>query len=345
MSTTPEFEGSYTVMVTPFTDDGSAVDTAALERFVDWQIAEGGVPGLIPLGSTGEFLSVTEDERRQVVETVVGRSRGRIPVVVGTADEWTPRAVAFSRDAERMGASGVMVVPPYYSSPTEDELFEHYRRIAEAISIPVMVYNNPNTSNVDLRPELIARLAEIDNISYVQGVERGHRSRGRDPPARTRAHHRVRGLPRLRFHPARREGLGVGVRQHRAAPVGRRVRPPREARGPRGGTRDVPPPAAAARRHLRRPLRLRDQGRDGDRRDAGRPATAPRDSRFRCRRPRHCAQSSPSSTVPHATSPPEAAAHRPAARHRRRNPIHPSARAVTAARPAPPSPSHRRKHP
>ena len=167
MSTTPEFEGSYTVMVTPFTDDGSAVDTAALERFVDWQIAEG-VPGLIPLGSTGEFLSVTEDERRQVVETVVGQSRGRIPVVVGTADEWTPRAVAFSRDAERMGASGVMVVPPYYSSPTEDELFEHYRRIAEAISIPVMVYNNPNTSNVDLRPELVARLAEIDNISCIK---------------------------------------------------------------------------------------------------------------------------------------------------------------------------------
>ena len=167
MSTTPEFEGSYTVMVTPFTGDGSAVDTEALERFVDWQIAEG-VPGLIPLGSTGEFLSVTEDERRQVVETVVAQSRGRIPVVAGTADEWTPRAAAFSRDAERMGASGVMVVPPYYSSPTEDELFEHYRRIAEAISIPVMVYNNPNTSNVDLRPELVARLAEIDNISHIK---------------------------------------------------------------------------------------------------------------------------------------------------------------------------------
>ena len=167
MSTTPEFEGSYTVMVTPFTDDGSAVDTAALERFVDWQIAEG-VPGLIPLGSTGEFLSVTEDERREVVETVVGQSRGRIPVVAGTADEWTPRAVAFSRDAERMGASGVMVVPPYYSSPTEDELFEHYRRIAEAISIPVMVYNNPNTSNVDLLPEFVARLAEIDNVSCIK---------------------------------------------------------------------------------------------------------------------------------------------------------------------------------
>lgn len=167
MSTTPEFEGSYTVMVTPFTEDGAAVDVPALERFVDWQIGEG-VPGLIPLGSTGEFLSVGEDERRMIVDTVVGRANGRIPVVVGTADEWTPRAVAFSREAERTGASGVMVVPPYYSSPTEDELFEHYRRIAESVSIPVMVYNNPNTSNVDLRPEFVARLAGIDNVSYIK---------------------------------------------------------------------------------------------------------------------------------------------------------------------------------
>ena len=167
MSTTPGFEGSYTVMVTPFTEDGSAVDVPALERFVDWQIDEG-VPGLIPLGSTGEFLSVSEDERRLIVDTVVGRANGRIPVVVGTADEWTPRAVAFSREAERTGASGVMVVPPYYSSPTEDELFEHYRRIAESVSIPVMIYNNPNTSNVDLLPAFVARLAGIDNVSYIK---------------------------------------------------------------------------------------------------------------------------------------------------------------------------------
>ena len=167
MSTAPAFEGSYTVMVTPFTEDGAAVDVAALERFVDWQIGEG-VPGLIPLGSTGEFLSVSEDERRQVAEAVVDRATGRVPVVVGAADEWTPRAVAFSREAERMGASGVMVVPPYYASPTEDELFEHYRRIAESISLPVMVYNNPNTSNVDLRPPFVARLAEIDNISFIK---------------------------------------------------------------------------------------------------------------------------------------------------------------------------------
>ena len=161
------FEGCFTVMVTPFVEGGDGIDVPALRRFVDWQISEG-VPGLIPLGSTGEFLSIGEEECSQVVETVVGQAAGRVPVLVGTADEWTDKAVRFSREAEQLGADGVMVVPPYYSSPTEDELFEHYRRIAEAISIPVMVYNNPNTANVDLSPRFLARLAQVDNIRYVK---------------------------------------------------------------------------------------------------------------------------------------------------------------------------------
>lgn len=161
------FRGSFTVMVTPFTAEGAAVDEAALRRFVDWQI-DNGVPGLIPLGSTGEFLSVTEDERRQIVETIVKQGRGRVPVIVGTADEWTDKAVRFSREAEAIGADGVMVVPPYYSSPSEDELFEHYRRIGEAISIPIMVYNNPNTANVDLSAAFVARLGQIDTVRYVK---------------------------------------------------------------------------------------------------------------------------------------------------------------------------------
>lgn len=161
------FEGSFTVMVTPFSEGGGEIDVPELRRIVDWQISEG-VPGLIPLGSTGEFLSIGEEERIQVVETVVGQAAGRVPVLIGTADEWTDKAVAFSRKAERLGADGVMVVPPYYSSPTEDELFEHYRQIAEAISIPLMVYNNPNTANVDLSPRFLARLAQVDNIRYVK---------------------------------------------------------------------------------------------------------------------------------------------------------------------------------
>lgn len=161
-----KFRGSYTVMVTPF-DADLRVDEARLRAFVDWQI-EGGVQGLIPLGSTGEFLSLTREERRLVAGTVVDQARGRVPVLVGTAAEWTDEAISLSREAEELGADGVMIVPPYYSSPTEDELFVHYRRIAEAISVPIMVYNNPNTSNVDLRAEFVARLSEIDNISYIK---------------------------------------------------------------------------------------------------------------------------------------------------------------------------------
>ncbi|MDP7281662.1 MAG: dihydrodipicolinate synthase family protein, partial [Candidatus Poribacteria bacterium] len=128
-----KFCGSFTVMVTPFTEDGTEVDHSTLRNFVDWQIANG-VPGLIPLGSTGEFLSVTEEERHQIVKTIVDQANGRVPVLVGTADEWTDKAVRYSRQAEDLGANGVMVVPPYYSSPTEDELFEHYRQISDSIS-------------------------------------------------------------------------------------------------------------------------------------------------------------------------------------------------------------------
>jgi 4-hydroxy-tetrahydrodipicolinate synthase len=161
------WRGTFTVLITPFTADGSAVDVPVLKRLVNWQI-ERGIHGLIPLGSTGEFLSLTPSERTQVIETVVGEAGGRVPVLIGTGAEWTRDAVAHAREAERLGASGVMVIPPYYSSPTEDELFEHYRCIGEAISLPVMLYNNPATANVDLTPEVVARLSRIDNVRYIK---------------------------------------------------------------------------------------------------------------------------------------------------------------------------------
>ena len=162
-----KFSGSFTVMVTPFSEDGSKVDHSTLRRFVDWQISNG-VPGLIPLGSTGEFLSIADEERREILTTIIQQVDGRVPVLVGTADEWTDKAVRYSREAEELGASGVMVVPPYYASPTEDELYAHYQRISDAISIPIMVYNNPNTANVDLTPDLLARLSQIENVDYVK---------------------------------------------------------------------------------------------------------------------------------------------------------------------------------
>ena len=159
--------GTYTVLITPFTADGGAVDVPALKKLVNWQI-EQGIHGLIPLGSTGEFLSMTAEERAQVIEVCVTEAAGRVPVLIGTGAEWTRDAVALAKEAEGMGADGVMVIPPYYSSPTPDELFEHYRRIGEAISLPVMIYNNPATANVDLTPPIVARLSEIDKVLYIK---------------------------------------------------------------------------------------------------------------------------------------------------------------------------------
>ena len=161
------FTGSHTVLATPFTPDGSGVDTQALRRLVYWQI-ESGSHGLIPLGSTGEFLSVSDAERTLIVKTIVDAADGRVPVLIGTADEWTDKAVRYSVEAQSLGADGLMVISPYYSSPTEDELFAHFRRISDAVSIPIMVYNNPNTANVDLRPEFVARLGELENVRYIK---------------------------------------------------------------------------------------------------------------------------------------------------------------------------------
>ena len=161
------FRGAYTVLVTPFTADGAAVDLAALRRLVEFQIAAG-IDGLIPLGSTGEFLSISRDERTAIIETVVRATARRVPVLIGTGAEDTREAASLSREAEVLGADGVMVIPPFYSVPTDDELYAHYRTIADAIGIPVMVYNNPATANVDLTPPLLARLSTIEGCRYVK---------------------------------------------------------------------------------------------------------------------------------------------------------------------------------
>lgn len=162
----PKFEGTFTVMVTPFRGD-MAVDEPRLRQLVDTQI-EQGIHGLIPLGSTGEFLSMTDEERHHVAKTVIEQAAGRVPVMVGTTAENTLDVIRYAKDAESLGASGVMILPPFYSNPTEEELFHHYKIISDAIGIPIMVYNNPNASNIDMHASTIAKLAEIDNVQYVK---------------------------------------------------------------------------------------------------------------------------------------------------------------------------------
>jgi 4-hydroxy-tetrahydrodipicolinate synthase len=165
---TTEFRGSYTVSVTPFTEDRSAVDVGALKEYLDWQLSVG-VPGIIALGSTGEFLAVSDDERRLIVDTYVKHIDGRIPVIVGTMNAHTPNAVRYSREAEDLGADGLMIIPPYYYTPTEDEIFRYYAAIDAAISVPIMLYNNPVTSNVDLSADLVARLCRsLEHVQYLK---------------------------------------------------------------------------------------------------------------------------------------------------------------------------------
>ena len=161
------FRGCYTVLITPFTEDGEAVDLKALERLVEFQIAEG-IRGLIPLGSTGEFLSVSPEERTAIVETVVKTARGRVPVIIGTGAEDTREVVRTSKEAEALGADGVMIIPPFYSVPTLPELMHHYDTVAKAIGLPIMVYNNPATANVDMTAEMLAEISRIPNCLYVK---------------------------------------------------------------------------------------------------------------------------------------------------------------------------------
>ena len=163
---TQAFRGTYTVMVTAFDAEGG-IDLDVQAKFTDWQINEG-IHGLIPLGSTGEFLSLTADERRAVARCVVDTAAGRVPVLIGAGAERTEDVIDNCRMAEELGADGVMIIPPFYSTPTEDELFVHYERIAAATTLPIMIYNNPATANVDLTPPLVARLSQIERVDYIK---------------------------------------------------------------------------------------------------------------------------------------------------------------------------------
>jgi 4-hydroxy-tetrahydrodipicolinate synthase len=163
-----QFRGSYTVCITPFTEDGSAIDLVAWKRFVDWQLAVG-VPGLIILGTTAEFLTISDVERRMFVDETIKHINGKIPVLVGTMNAYTPNAVRYSQEAEELGADGLMIVPPYYYTPTEDEIFGYYKAICEKVSIPIMLYNNPFTTNVDMSAKLVGRLTRaFEQVRYIK---------------------------------------------------------------------------------------------------------------------------------------------------------------------------------
>lgn len=162
-----KFVGVFAFLATPTKDDGEAIDEACLARAIDNQIACG-VDGITVFGSTGGIGSFSDAERRVVISTAVRHIKGRVPLLAGTGAMTTSEAVRLSKFSEDVGADGVLVVPINYWRATEDENYEHYAAIARAVKIPVGIYNNPGTTAVDLKPPLIARIAEIDNVGFVK---------------------------------------------------------------------------------------------------------------------------------------------------------------------------------
>ncbi len=160
------FKGSMPALVTPMTADG-AVDLAALERLVEWQIEQGS-HGLVPVGTTGESPTLSHDEHRQVVEEVVRVAAGRVPVIAGAGSNATAEAIGLARHAQEVGADGVLVVTPYYNKPTQAGLIAHFTAVHDATDLPIIIYNIPGRSVVDMTPETMGELAQLPRIAGVK---------------------------------------------------------------------------------------------------------------------------------------------------------------------------------
>jgi 4-hydroxy-tetrahydrodipicolinate synthase len=162
-----DLNGVLPALITPFTDDGEHVDTGALAAIVE-RLAAAGVGGLVPGGSTGEFTTLTNAERRLVVETTVAAAAGRVPVVAGTGALSTRETVELSVHAEQAGAAAVMVVPPFYDAPSWRELLAHYQAVAGSITIPIMYYNIPGASGVTLDASQLRELRRLAGVTSLK---------------------------------------------------------------------------------------------------------------------------------------------------------------------------------
>ncbi len=159
------FKGSYTALVTPFRN--GAVDEDAFRKLVDRQISEG-THGLVPVGTTGESPTLSHDEHKRVVEACIAEAKGRVPVIAGAGSNNTHEAVELSKHAEKAGADAVLIVTPYYNKPTQEGLYRHFKAIDDAVGIPIIIYNIPPRSVVDMSVETMARLYELKNIAGVK---------------------------------------------------------------------------------------------------------------------------------------------------------------------------------
>ncbi len=163
--TGPMFKGSMPALITPFKNGG--VDEAAYQKFVQWQIDQGS-HGLVPCGTTGESPTLTHDEHMRVTELCIEVAKGRVPVIAGAGSNSTAEAIRLTQHAKTAGADAVLVVTPYYNKPTQEGLYQHFKAVHDAAEIPVVIYNIPPRSVIDMSVETMARLAELPRIVGVK---------------------------------------------------------------------------------------------------------------------------------------------------------------------------------
>ncbi|HKA47216.1 MAG TPA: 4-hydroxy-tetrahydrodipicolinate synthase [Methyloceanibacter sp.] len=161
----PPFRGSITALITPFKN--GEIDAKAFQRLVEWQIDQG-THGLVPVGTTGESPTLSHEEHKRVIDLCIQAAAGRVPVIAGTGSNCTSEAVALTRHAKEAGADGVLVVTPYYNKPTQEGLYLHFKAINDAANIPIVIYNIPGRSIVDMSVETMARLCRLSNIIGVK---------------------------------------------------------------------------------------------------------------------------------------------------------------------------------
>jgi len=160
------FKGSLVALITPMHEDGS-IDEKAFAAFVDWQINEG-TSAIVPVGTTGESPTLSHDEHKRVVEIAVKVANGRVPVIAGTGSNSTEEAVGLTRHARKVGADAALIVTPYYNKPTQEGMYLHFKTIADSVDLPIIIYNIPPRSVVDMSVETMARLAAHKNIIGVK---------------------------------------------------------------------------------------------------------------------------------------------------------------------------------